>query len=240
MGHGWWGIDYHWKARHELEMPFKIFWAGLCESHREFHDDGQRLKTLVEAVPFPVRIPRIIEDAYHKVHSRRSCDIENILVRLLISAIADGLWVRDHRINLQVFQPGLDASGFDLVLGSNDSIRYIQIKLEPFGKVVNLSLRQDISLKVGGCAMVLVYRPDPLEIVQFLFFGRELEESMPSLNDFPIVKPPGHRFADREEKAMEHYHDVPIVLFSELQSVGALADRLFPEPIMHGELIKRD
>jgi hypothetical protein len=103
MGHGWWGIDYHWKARHELEMPFKIFWAGLCESHREFHDDGQRLKTLVEAVPFPVRIPRIIEDAYHKVHSRRSCDIENILVRLLISAIADGLWVRDHRINLQVF-----------------------------------------------------------------------------------------------------------------------------------------
>lgn len=34
MGAGWSGIDFHWQARHERELPFATFWTGLCEAHR--------------------------------------------------------------------------------------------------------------------------------------------------------------------------------------------------------------
>jgi len=37
MGRGWWGVDFHWKIRHELELPFDTFWTGLCELHRNNH-----------------------------------------------------------------------------------------------------------------------------------------------------------------------------------------------------------
>jgi hypothetical protein len=34
QGNGWDGIDAHWRARHESEMPYKTFWATLCDAHR--------------------------------------------------------------------------------------------------------------------------------------------------------------------------------------------------------------
>ena len=33
-GAGWDGIDLHWRARHADVMPYKAFWASLCEEHR--------------------------------------------------------------------------------------------------------------------------------------------------------------------------------------------------------------
>ena len=33
QGHGWDGIDAHWKAKHERVLPYKEFWAGLCPEH---------------------------------------------------------------------------------------------------------------------------------------------------------------------------------------------------------------
>ena len=41
MGHGWAGLDFHWKVRHEAEMPYSRFWAGLCPSHRDLHPNRQ-------------------------------------------------------------------------------------------------------------------------------------------------------------------------------------------------------
>ena len=37
MGHGWTGVDFHWKTRHEGELPYLTFWNELCESHRDGH-----------------------------------------------------------------------------------------------------------------------------------------------------------------------------------------------------------
>jgi len=32
-GHGWDGIDAHWRAYHENIMCYEEFWASLCERH---------------------------------------------------------------------------------------------------------------------------------------------------------------------------------------------------------------
>ena len=34
QGNGWDGIDAHWRAGHEVIMPYKDFWHSLCEKHR--------------------------------------------------------------------------------------------------------------------------------------------------------------------------------------------------------------
>ena len=33
-GTGWYGIDAHWRARHEDVMSYKAFWGSLCKAHR--------------------------------------------------------------------------------------------------------------------------------------------------------------------------------------------------------------
>jgi hypothetical protein len=33
-GNGWDGIDAHWRARHEVIMPYEDFWQSLCDEHR--------------------------------------------------------------------------------------------------------------------------------------------------------------------------------------------------------------
>jgi hypothetical protein len=33
-GQGWDGIDAHWRAHHEVLMPYKEFWTSLCDRHR--------------------------------------------------------------------------------------------------------------------------------------------------------------------------------------------------------------
>jgi hypothetical protein len=31
---GWEGVDAHWRARHEAELPYRKFWSSLCRAHR--------------------------------------------------------------------------------------------------------------------------------------------------------------------------------------------------------------
>lgn len=33
-GHGWDGVDAHWRAFHETIEPYEAFFEGLCEGHR--------------------------------------------------------------------------------------------------------------------------------------------------------------------------------------------------------------
>ena len=32
-GHGWDGIDAHWRAHHEAVLPYAQFWQSLCAWH---------------------------------------------------------------------------------------------------------------------------------------------------------------------------------------------------------------
>jgi hypothetical protein len=34
QGNGWDGIDAHWRAHHEILIPYTQFWQSLCAAHR--------------------------------------------------------------------------------------------------------------------------------------------------------------------------------------------------------------
>ena len=221
-GKGWWGVDAHWKARHEAEMPYSTFWAGLCEPHRGVEAERGAIPNSLPTDAEP------IEDAYTKALSQRSSHVENILTHALIAKIAQELWSRDPWLDLQVFTSDVDDSGFDLVLGCKGVMRYIQIKQTHLqGKAVKYSLRLDFARMVGACAIVLVYQAGTLEIDHCLYFGGVSSETLPFIEDHKVSQSPGRRGADGVRKLRENYRDVPRRAFQGPLSIAELTDKLF-------------
>jgi len=220
QGHGWDGVDAHWKAHHEDEMPYQTFWDGLCEAHR-----GTSLDGTTEAGGASLEL----DDNYREALARRSSHVENILTHAFIVAIAQELWRRDPWHDLQVFKAEVDDSGFDLVLGCRGGVRYIQIKQTHLqGNAVKYSLRLDFSKMVGGCAIVIVYRAETLEIDHWLFLGGDPANAMPSIEHLPATVSPGRRTAEGTRKVRENYRDVPRKFFQGPLTIAELLDLLFP------------
>lgn len=219
-GHGWDGVDAHWKAHHEAEMPYQAFWGGLCEAHRG--------GTVGASTGAKDRLLEV-DDNHREALSRRSSHVENILTHSLIVAIAQELWRRDPWHDLQVFRAEVDDSGFDLVLGCKGGVRNIQVKQTHLqGNAVKYSLRLDFSKMIGGCAIVLVYRAETLEIDHCLFFGGGSGETMPAIEHLPVTLHPGRRNAEGFRKSRENYRDVPRKFFPGPLTIAQLLDRLFP------------
>jgi len=222
-GHGWDGVDAHWKAHHEAQMPYTTFWTGLCDSHRGTHGESPTAQRGVPKSSNPVDAP------YTQVLAERSSHVENILTHALIAAIAQDLWRRDPWLDVQVFKAEVDDSGFDLVLGCNGSMRYIQIKQTHLkGKAAKYSLRQDFSQMAGGCAVVLVYDAVTLGTDHCLFFGGPPDATMPDIEDNPVTLSPGRRKADGTRKIRGNYRDVARKHFQGPLTISQLVDLLFP------------
>jgi len=170
-----------------------------------------------------------MEDAYTKALTLRSSHVENILTHALIAAIGQELWRRSPNLDLQVFNAEVDDSGFDLVLGCGGCMRYIQIKQTHLrGKAIKYSLRQHFAQVVGGCAVVLVYGAETLEINHCLFYGGGSGETMSPIEHLPRTHSPGRRTAEGVRKIREHYRDVPRKSFLGPLNIGELVDCLFP------------
>jgi hypothetical protein len=225
MGRGWWGIDYHWEVRHELDIPYRTFWDGLCDAHRSVAPEGGAAAVPVALVHAIERPPEAITKAFDTALDRRSAQLENRLTRTLIAAIAEELWRRDHWLDLQVFKDEADDSGYDLVLGSNGAMRYIQVRhvaLED--RAGGFRLRQDPARRAGGCAVVLVYRADTLEIDHCLYFGGAAGEPPPALTGCPAAVASGAHGADRRENC----RDVPRRRFAGPLTLAETVEALFP------------
>jgi hypothetical protein len=222
-GHGWDGVEAHWKAHHETQIPYSAFWTGLCADHQGAR--GERA-----ASPSGVPKPSNLDNApYTQVLAERSSHVENILTHALIAGIAQDLWHRDPWLDVQVFKAEVDDSGFDLVLGCNGSMRYIQIKQTHLkGKTAKYSLRQDFSQMPGGCAVVLVYDAVTLGTDHCLFFGGHPDTTMPDIGDNPVSQSPGRRTAEGVRAIRENYRDVARKHFQGPLTIPQLVDLLFP------------
>jgi hypothetical protein len=167
---------------------------------------------------------------YKKALAERSSHVENVLTHAFIASVAQDLWHRDPWIPLQVFQAEVDDAGFDLVLGCETSIRYIQIKQVHSGKLANkkFSIRLDFSRLAGSCVIVIVHSEDKLAAEHYLFFGSSPGEPMPSIDNSKAPKAPGRRSATGERKVRAHYREVSRNRFSGPHTIDALFELLFP------------
>ena len=60
--------------------------------------------------------------------AERSSYVENVLRHDLLAELSRIAWQRDPGKVLEVFNSEVDAAGFDLVLGFEEQLRYVQLK----------------------------------------------------------------------------------------------------------------
>lgn len=146
---------------------------------------------------------------YRKSLAERSSYVENILIHRLFAALAGELWRHDPESQLHIFNSEVDNSGFDLVLGYRDQLRYIQIKqVHAKGAASKFSVRLDFSRIPGSCVVLIIHTESDLQIDRCCFFGQTVREPMGSIEDMKATVSPIKRDKDGK-KTREHYRDIP-------------------------------
>lgn len=171
------------------------------------------------------------QGSYRKALAERSSYVENVLIHRMLSDLAGEMWRRDPMAPLHIFNAEVDDSGFDLVLGLGQQLRYIQVKqVHTHGRASKFSVRLEFARLPGSCVVVVVHSEDTLQIDHFLFYGGSTQEPMPSIDGNRATVSPIKRGSDGKRKTREHYRDIPRRKLGTPLTTGQLLDKLFDTP----------
>lgn len=165
---------------------------------------------------------------YRKALAERSSYVENVLAHRLVAGLAGELWRRDPTTPLNIFNSEVDDSGFDLVLGYGQQLRYIQVKqVHLNGKAGKFSVRLDFTRLPGSCVVVVVHSEDELLVDHFLFYGGAVTEPMPSVENNKASVSPIKRDSEGKKRSRPHYRDITRRSFRGPLDMAGLLDALF-------------
>jgi hypothetical protein len=164
--------------------------------------------------------------------AERSSYVENVLTHSLVACLSGELWKRSPQSALQVFNSEVDDSGFDIVLGVESQLRFIQLKQAHDEKVPpHVSVRVPFAKMPGACVVLMSHSMEDLSLSAFRFYGgHSPSDCMPSVESFATSKAPGRRTAEGVRKVRENYRNVRLSQFHGPLSLAQLFDTLFPPP----------
>jgi hypothetical protein len=151
MGQGWLGLDYHWRVRHEQELPYAAFMEGLCTAHRGTMAVRKALPDPAAAAPSALPAPEPVRGCFQRLPTRWSNHAIQIIAHALIAAIAETVWQKYHWLDLRVVKEELDDTGFHIVLCCNGLMRYIQIRRTLLQGSAVKYFRHREDAPMGGC-----------------------------------------------------------------------------------------
>lgn len=162
---------------------------------------------------------------YRTAVAERSSYVENILTH---TNLAGEMWRRAPGMPMHIFNSEVDESGFDLVLGCGDKLRYIQVKqVHLKGAASKFSVRLEFTRLPGSCVIVIVHTADELQVDHYLFYGGAADAPMPSVeHDKPSISPI-KKDAEGKKKVRAHYRDIPRRRFQGPLDTPTLLDVLF-------------
>jgi hypothetical protein len=106
-----------------------------------------------------------------KALQTRSSYVENVLKHALVAGLAFIAWKRSPTLSLQVFNSEVDDSGFDVVLGFDTHVRYVQLKQSHSGKKLSkCSVRTSFASRNGSCVVLMIHSLETLKLESFRFF----------------------------------------------------------------------
>lgn len=152
---------------------------------------------------------------------------EMLIEHLFAGAVLRHLWVLGAR-RLEVLKPQVDDGGYDLVLEAGSIVRHVQMKSRVRGATTkDYSLSLGLAGKPSGCAVVVEFAPDTLELGPFFFFGDAPGRPLPGLDGFRVTRATRGGAVGKPERP--NHRTLPLTRFTKLVSVEALVDRLFGE-----------
>lgn len=155
-------------------------------------------------------------DSYQSVYRER------MLEHLLLGDLLRHSWLH-HGASLEVSQPAVDRSGYDVLLEANGVTRHVQLKTSAQGaKTARQAVHLALADKPSGCIVWVMFDPRSLALGPFRFFGGRPNEPLPSLQHFNVARHTRGTKAQRPNLRV-----VPRAEFRDIQSITALYDALF-------------
>jgi len=151
---------------------------------------------------------------------------ERLLEHLLIGELLKYSWFHAGA-TLEVSQPSIDRSGYDVVLEANGVTRHVQLKTSSHSASTSTQrVHIGLARKPSGCVIWTRFEPESMTIGPFLFFGAEPGAPLPSLADFRVAK---HTKGNAEglKKERPNLRLVSLSKFRHIPDVQALYIALF-------------
>lgn len=163
-----------------------------------------------------------------------SSTLEKLLEHRFLAELTSQLWCRGTR-EFDILHSEVDAFGHDLVIECQGIIRHIQLKaMVRGGKRRDVGVSVALAQRPSGCVIWMFYDPSTLELGPFLWLGTAPGEPLP---------PPGGRTgrhtkgnAQGVKAERPGIRLVPRSRFEKIESIDALAERLFGIPQGTGAL----
>ena len=163
---------------------------------------------------FPISIlPRVV------------AELRSILEHLFLGQLLRELWRRGDR-NIELLRAEVDASGYDLVIGCNGQVRYIQLKTSRTdAKTRSVPINVGLQHRPGGCVIWIMFDKADMTLGPFLWFGGEPGDGLPALGN--QVARDTRRSADRGRNDRPAIRVLKKKDFAEIKTIPDLIIALF-------------
>lgn len=171
---------------------------------------------------------RLLRDERVEVNldSIQSVYRERLLEHLLVGELLKHSWLK-HGASLEVSQPAVDRSGYDIVLEAHGITRHVQLKASSgTAKTAVQKIHVGLAAKPSGCVVWIQFAADTLQLGPFRFFGGDPGSPLPPLDGFQVAK---HTKANSKGEKLErpNIRVVPRARFIQLNDIGSLYAALF-------------
>ncbi|AMY69358.1 hypothetical protein [Frigidibacter mobilis] len=158
-------------------------------------------------------------------HWLMSSQREQSLEYVLLGALCQEMWKRGSP--LDILRSHTDQSGYDLVLDTGSTLRFVQLKSSYLGATTaSQGVNVALAGKPGGCIIWLRFAEADLSLDHFLFFGAaEPGGPLPDLGERAVRHTKGN--AEGIKAIRPGLRSLPRNRFERVDNIQALADRLF-------------
>lgn len=121
-------------------------------------------------------------------HSEHSSYREKLIEHLFVGELLKLSWL-DHNCELEIANPEVDNSGYDIIAECYGVLRHIQLKA---AHLSSSTTQQKVHIKLAdkpsGCMVWIIFDEDTLNFDHFLFYGDKAGEPMPSIDSLKVAK----------------------------------------------------
>lgn len=161
-------------------------------------------------------------------HYQHSSYRERLIEHLFLGELLKLSWF-NHDCALEVAQPEVDNSGYDVICEAGGVIRHIQLKTSVRGATTDeQKVHVKLATKPSGCVIWIYFDPVTLALGPFLFYGGLAGEKLPQLPDVIAKHTKGNAAGDKTERI--NHRVVRASGFKKVVSITELYAILFTRP----------
>ncbi len=159
-------------------------------------------------------------------HTHSSTYREKLLEHLFVGELLRHAWLQRDEL-LEVAQPEVDNSGYDVIAEAGGVVRHVQLKSAKQGaKTAVQKVHTALGSKPSGCVVWIYFDDRTLDMGPFLFFGGHPGAPLPDLSSFRVAK---HTKGDSAgiKKERPAHRQVPKGRFARLETITDVYEALF-------------